>query len=149
MPYVIDDIHPAHCIVFTARLCTQVRCYSCRPGVCPSVCLSVWNLVSCIQTAKDIAKLLSTPDSPVTVVFLEPKRCYQLSTAPHDKPQIVTPGEEPTSWCAYPGNNITGIDNRERRPGSASRRHIYPYIKKFAAAAKAYKLITRSQLTAA
>ena len=37
----------------------------CRPV---SVCLSV-TLVDCIQTAKDIVKLLSRPSSPIILVF--------------------------------------------------------------------------------
>jgi len=70
-------------------------------------------------------------------------------------PEIVNPGEEPSSWCAYPGDNplrsTTESADRDRR---RSRLHIYPpppapYIKTFAADAKAYSLITRSQLTAA
>ena len=44
----------------------------CRPvSVCPSVWLSV-AFVYCIQTAEDIVKLLSYPDSPIILVFGPP-----------------------------------------------------------------------------
>ena len=46
------------------------------PGVCPIVCLSV-KLVDCIQTAEDIAKLLSQPGSPIILVC-DPERRYPI-----------------------------------------------------------------------
>ena len=46
-------------------------------SVCPSV-----TLVHCIQTAEDIVKLLSRPDSVTTVVFFWPMRRYQIPREP-------------------------------------------------------------------
>ena len=54
----------------------------CRPvSVCPSV-----TLVDCIQTAKDIVKLLSLPDSPIILVF-DPQRRYPI---PRGTPAAAT-----------------------------------------------------------
>jgi len=79
-------------------------------------------------------------------------------------PWRLTPAEYYTRSCNSPESNptldmhtpeITHLGrHRERRPGSASRRHIYspppaPYINKFASDTSALLVITRSQLTAA
>ena len=56
-------------IVFTARRCAYKRGLCCRPV---SVCLSV-TLVYCIQTAEDIAELLSGPGSAMVLVFFLPR----------------------------------------------------------------------------
>jgi len=34
-------------------------------------------------------------------------------------PNSNPPERNPSSWCAYPGDNPPRVDNRERRPGSA------------------------------
>ena len=52
--------------IFTARRCALARSLL-SPGVCPSV-----TLVHCIHTAEDIVKLLCSPDSTITLVFLTP-----------------------------------------------------------------------------
>ena len=63
-------------------------------GVCLSVRLSVLlTLVHCIQTAKDIVKLLSRPASPIILVF-DPDRRYPI------------PGGTPVSG----GTKYTGVE---------------------------------------
>jgi len=52
---------------YSASLC--ISAVLLLAGVRLSVCLSII-LMYCIQTAKDIVKFLSRPDSPITVVFL-------------------------------------------------------------------------------
>ena len=61
-------------IVFTARRCAYKRGLCCRPV---SVRLSV-TLVYCIQTAEDIAELLSRPGSAMVLVFFYPERRYPI-----------------------------------------------------------------------
>ena len=51
-----------------------------KRGLCcrtVSVHLSV-TLVDCIQTAEDIVKLLSQPDSPIILVFFVSQRWYPI-----------------------------------------------------------------------
>jgi len=54
-------------------------------GVCPSVRLSVCHVRFCIQTTKDIVKLLSRPGSIIILVF-ETKRRYP--TAIRETPSV-------------------------------------------------------------
>jgi len=45
---------------------------------------------------------------------------------PEITPQIVTPVEEPRSWCAYPGDNPLGSTTASTdRDRHRSRRHIF------------------------
>jgi len=71
--FICDSIKKASIVIFTARrtLCVRAvfavtRCPSVHPSVCPSV-----TLMHCIQTTKDIVKLLFRSGSPITS-FLTP-----------------------------------------------------------------------------
>jgi len=67
------SVHSKHTIYYRATLCWSAvfavaGCPSVRPSsvplsLCLSVCLSVCQVGYCIQTAKDIVKLLSRPGS--------------------------------------------------------------------------------------
>ena len=72
---------------FLPRYAMRKRGLCCRPvSVCPSV-----TLVDCIQTAKDIVKLLSRPGNPIILVFFVPSAGTQFQGEP-------PAGTQNTSW---------------------------------------------------
>ena len=92
------NIHSTHCpaeqtTCYHATLCVNaVFAVAWCPSVCPSVCLSV-TLVDCIQTAKNIVKLLSRPSSPIILLFYSQRRYPVLRGTPSAETQNTSGGK--------------------------------------------------------